>query len=298
METVFVNLKDINGDIKIKYTGIYDEKISKIMFLFWQIQEQNEIFVAGIVFEMKEKNIVYISILDSTGEFKPRNMQKGFINGTILALLKYLSPTFLEVFSQPKKEIIFGKSSKNTKKGFLNSHKLFKYWKNIFSEYICCENKKEYKLYIHNNTDESNGIPYHRNTKLNDIYLFDDDPKQKLINNLEENVDIYNFFSILLFRSDFSNGSLLFNVCPCKKHNSNINLEEFNLFDIKEILETLRGLDFSDYQNSLKSTIFFLKKYQLKSFLFKTSKSKLSKNIIEKPIEEQSFVKIKTKSKK
>lgn len=172
-------------------------------------------------------NSNYISMLDSTGFCK--NLATKFVS----YILKGYNGMII-CFSHPKESLIFQHSCN---KNVLSPSKLFGFWRK------CLENRcvecKDTKIMTWSNFNSENEHPY---KNINEITHYDDDPKSKLMKNLnlfsgEPTI----LFQGLLSRSDFIKGGLLFSICN-GIHCSSLKFCNKDL-NINLILDFLRSLD-------------------------------------------------------
>lgn len=238
-------------------------------------------FVCGAVTQHIGRSSLYIEALDTTGHFSPRENQRNAVSSLVNHITAQDFRLF-SVFSHPKKEIIFGKSSVNNKKGYLTPRKLQDFWINLF-----CKNQ----VFVFSNFCERRSIPFKR---MQNVKFFNDDPKGKL--NIRD-VSVETFFETLLHRADFQKGSLVYmlndktaletnkeekKVCmnlgkklknhrDCRKKNK--TAEECYEVQVpnrvKAAISFLRACDFSTVEKALMSTKAFLDEFEHKKYDFK-----------------------------
>lgn len=240
---------------------------------------QKDRFVCGAVTQHIGMSSLYIEALDTTGYFLPRKDQKDAVS----SLLDYItSQSFgiFSVFSHPKKETIFGKSSQNNLKGYLGPKKLQDFWVRHFSKN---------HVFVFSNFCDRRSMPF---KKMQEVNFFHDDPKQKLC---AKDVDINTFFEMLLHRRDFQKGSLVYmvkeditsereedverkpknlqepGVASFKKANKTLERKKCGkkLNKVREALHFLRTSDFSVAERALDATKKFLEEFKCKPKTFK-----------------------------
>ncbi|EJW03316.1 hypothetical protein EDEG_00225 [Edhazardia aedis USNM 41457] len=257
----------------------------KALYLAIQNKE-NPILVYGLVIQHQPNNVglkplifepkfgtLYIEGLDTTGYFTPRSSQSLFTRNITVQILKNSSSKFIEIFARPKKEIIFARSARNKLKGSLNSGKLINYWLKILSK---LPNRT---LHIFSNFCPTKSIPYNSDTKISDILLFDDDPKNKMIDSIDATIDLRKFYNLLLYRTDCSRGALIYSIFDGDGSSDYMNENDS---DVDAKITQLRSLDFSNLENATISTQKFLlsSKYTLswKKILLSKNNSDNSEN--------------------
>ncbi|KAL0266157.1 UNVERIFIED_CONTAM: hypothetical protein PYX00_011873 [Menopon gallinae] len=154
---------------------------------------QSGIFVCGAITQ-HAGSTMYIESFDTTGYCTPRSHQRHVTSSLINHVLDMDFDLFA-VFSHPKAETIFGKSSLNSLKGHLGPQRLQEFWVSHFSRH---------SVFVFSNFCEKKTIPF---TSMEDVVFFHDDPKQKLG---VRDVDVDTFFEMLLHRKDFQRGSLVY----------------------------------------------------------------------------------------
>jgi hypothetical protein len=277
------NIKRIGGSrevgiIHIKGESSQSKQAVSHMFLLAQ-NKKNPIFVSSLVLMVNQDKIAYIRYLDTTGCFLPRDEQSVFTKVFVRESLRALDPTFISLFSQPKPELVFGKSGMNKEKRILRAGRLLGYWESIFSSLGVCSNQNSRNLHVYSKYREKKSFPYPPDLSLEDIYLFGDDPKEKMMKSVGRNVDIGTFYESLLGRSDFNKGSLVYSVCGCKTHDKCIDDRKdlAIISDVEEMINFLRELDFSDRAHALDSTKMFNEAFKIQLDFFNTDNKEIEK---------------------
>lgn len=202
---------------------------------------------------------------DSTGA------KRGYTKEFLVAILEALKG-FVVCFSQPSKELIFGKSGYNYMKNILNPADLFAFWKHCF-ENRCdrCFNlydkaayrKRSYKIHdfcyfsTWSNFESERTFPY---KDMSEIVDFEDDPKTKMKSTFQNISDLFNG---LLVRKDFRTGGLLFSNCACDSKEA--FSDDFSILEprVPKMLDFLRKSDFSSPETTLKSTKAFIEAFSI-----------------------------------
>ncbi len=172
MDKIIGNLKNIGGEIPF---SILSYK-SNTHTLYLALNPILPVFTHSFMIQHKprtaHKSSIYIESLDTTGFFLPRNHQSSFTRNFVHSILQIYKVKTISCFAYPKPEIIFGDSSKNNVKGNLSSSKLILFWKSTFNDLT------GYKTDIYSNYFSQKKYPF---KSMEDIALFDDDPKRKII---------------------------------------------------------------------------------------------------------------------
>lgn len=158
--------------------------------------------------------------------------------------------------------------TKKVKIGYKNDCEINK----TSTENVKINNNNKCFLMTWSNYNKSNCFPY---KKINEIKLFKDDPKGKLLKKFKKaekkKISINDFFNGLLFRYDFTKGGLLFYKCYC--NTSKIKKEVCKNVNITKIISYLRHLDFSNKDKAEESTNNFINKFSIQLNYFETSKN-------------------------
>lgn len=157
---------------------------------------QSNVFVCGAITQHLGTKTLYVESLDTTGYCVPRTYQRNVTSSLIDHILNADFGLFA-VFSHPKKETMFGKSSLNSLKGHLGPRRLQEFWVAHFSRH---------SVFVFSNFCDRKSIPF---TTMDEVVFFHDDPKQKLG---VRDVSVNTFFEMLLHRKDFQRGSLVYMV--------------------------------------------------------------------------------------
>lgn len=224
--------------------------------------------ISSAILILKNSNINYLAMLDSTGYYRGK---------TKLLAMKVVKDCkgLIVCFSHPKEELIF---KANSKKSIMKASNLFRFWKEIFSSR--CQSCKDKNCYMKtwSNFEPQDGYPY---KDIREIPYFKDDPKSRLLDNLDKSpMKINDFFNGLLIRSDFVKGGLIFSYC-CM---SPVVESETSSISIVRMVKFLRTSDFSSFESAEKSTTKFFKKFNInKNMLesFDYQKYESINNIIE-----------------
>ncbi|KAG0438231.1 Histone acetyltransferase [Dictyocoela muelleri] len=267
-------------------------KLSNSKFLFLLIQDQHNfleekindnnnkhindkicfVITHACIIQIKN-NCLYIEALDTTGYFKPRNLQSYFTKRFIKSILKEFDPKIISVFSKPKKEFIFNLSHKNPLKRILKPRDLFNYWLSLFEsiQKYGLKNDNKYKLFVCSPFHKNKSVPF---KSLDDVVFFEDDPKRKLLNSLRIDdartvmedsnmIDIDLFYILLLQRYDMNKGGLLYlKVIYQDENYKKLNHEILTIsVNNEDPIDFLRNSNFGNYKDSLKFSTEFLKKF-------------------------------------
>lgn len=155
---------------------------------------QSNVFVCGAITQHVGTKTMYIESLDTTGYCVPRIFQRHVTSSLVNHILDADFDLFA-VFSHPKKETIFGKSSLNSLKGYMGPRRLQEFWIAHFSRH---------SVFVFSNFCDRKSIPF---ATMDKVMFFHDDPKQKLG---VRDVSVETFFEMLLHRKDFQVGSLVY----------------------------------------------------------------------------------------
>ncbi|KAF7684578.1 Histone acetyltransferase [Astathelohania contejeani] len=266
------NLKKIGGSVKLATVQF----ANKTKFRYMRLLFQDDVIIAGITIQLNTSGRLYIESVDTTGFFNPRDCQTIFTKEFILETIMQFDASFISVFSCPKKEILFRKSSKNSNKGGLKTAVLLQYWIKLF-ESIQTYNK-DMELHVFSKFYPKMSIPYR---SLEEIYLFKDDPKRKLMKSIkktnEENkIDLKSFFNIIELRSDFNHGGFVYLVNSSRKSKPKI-LDTIEIKSMTKMQRYLRNLDFSTLVHAKRSTKKFIKKFNIQLTYFITNSKNIKK---------------------
>lgn len=248
---------------------------------------QSNVFVCGAITQHIGSKTMYIESLDTTGYCMPRTCQRHVTSSLINYILDADFELFA-VFSHPKKETIFGKSSLNSLKGYLGPRRLQDFWVTHFSRH---------NVFVFSNFCDTKSIPF---ATMDEVMFFHDDPKQKLgVKDVSTDV----FFEMLLHRKDFQRGSLVYMVkkstdigqsskceqhkCECsndhcidhksicqgydreedqQKVESRYEMKTLNV--VRDAVLFLRSSDFSTPEKGVAATHFFLERFTPRLELF------------------------------
>lgn len=228
--------------------------------------------VCGAVTQHIGTQTLYIESLDTTGHFSPRAGQKHVVSSLVGHILDQQFALFA-VFSHPKHEIIFGKSSLNSAKGYLPPRRLQAYWISLFARA---------NVFVFSNFCEKRSLPFR---SMDDVVFFHDDPKRKLG---VRDVDVHTFFEMLLHRRDFQGGALIY-MCkepatPFAKINSNAVLDHKQHGSVREAVSFLRNSDFSTPTDARASTEQFLAKFGCIATPFDVASAGTPSAVEQKPV--------------
>lgn len=280
---------------------------SRTMFLVFT-NKNTPVFTHSLVIQHSKShdNSIYIESLDSTGHFEPRELQSQFTFYLTRTLISSIKPRFISCFSHPKKEIVFGKSFGNGKKGYLTPKKCMKFWLDIMNKF------EDFKVFNYSNYNGEKTIPF---SNLKDLRLYEDDPKRKVLDECGD-LTLQELFEVLLLRNDFCKGALIYAVkkylctpesayefdksinkennpikLPKDKHKHKmLNIESYlietdNLVD--EMLYYLRKSDFSSFSSNIQSTKCFLDGFRIALEWMKTEDKEVVKRLREKEVKIQ-----------
>lgn len=262
------DLIKIGGNLELSILTYKDA--SRMLYLLVQNKKQ-PVIALGLLLQYKNKNgntAIYIEALDTTGYFEPRNKQTIFTKNFVISIIKSIDTNFLCCFSHPKNELIFGKSEANIEKGNLSPRRLMRYWIDIF--------KKAYdgKLDIISNFYPTMSFPK-RYKALESLYLFEDDPKKKLLDDTDGEISVNELFSILAHRKDFIKGSLIYYTTDAKNDVKIVDCKHDEDLDLSYKISFLRNANFSTRKNATESTQAFLSTFRCTMNWFTTNNNEL-----------------------
>ncbi|KAF9763187.1 hypothetical protein NGRA_1451 [Nosema granulosis] len=249
LETIRKNMESLDGDLELTVSVCYEE--NQMVFLLFC----KNVLSYYVSLQIKN-NVCYFDKLDSTG----------FLNGVgkcfMKAVLSIVKSKIICCFSHPKPAYVF----LNTNKNVLRPSALANFWIEVFSN-------KSRKIHVwSNNFSElqekhsfiEKGYPFET---IEDLEYFEDDPKTRIKENLEQ-TDIKKLFTTLLCRKDFIEGSLIY----ATTNESDTTLQiEYNETGYP-ITDYLVSLDLSTPEKLLKESQIFLEKFKLEKTTFKIKK--------------------------
>lgn len=216
------------------------------------VLEVGGVLTTGVALR-RNRDAWYVSMADSTGH--KRGYNREFITAVLAAL-----DGLVVCFSQPKAELIFGGSSRNTEKRVLSPRALFRLWESCFQHRCvrCTHHSADPPAVLPqgchyctwSNFDSHRGCPY---GSIREIAIFEDDPKSRMRRKFRRVTDL---FAGLLHRRDFATGGLLFSRCVCRDwHEAAQQCRAVqDGTAVHRVLRFLRTADFSTEQSTAAAT--------------------------------------------
>lgn len=231
--------------------------------------------ISTVVITQERGGTTYISYVDSSG------YSRGFSTDFIVAVVRSVSGLVV-CFSYPKEEPVLAGSARNPGKNVMGPQQLFSYWCRVFDRRCCGGCYRS----TWSNFRPGRSHPY---GNLDEIEMFDDDPKSKMISNFRKAGvhSIRDVFEGLLARADFLKGGLLFSRCDCGRtgapDGTNAGILESEVraqsrpgdppAGIPQMVSMLQSSDFSDRERALGSTRVFVEEFAMRLRYFRMGRS-------------------------